>query len=189
MTLKQELVQYYKWLRQYALNDSHSGNVSVKDTDCIWITPTGACADTLTEHDLIACDINQPAPDEASFDAPLHLASYRDNPQLKAIFHSHGAHTVAMTMDGQDFVPFDFEGQLYFGKVPVICLNYDDIFAESAVQISEKLKTHKAAVMCGHGVYVAAESLNLAYKWTCSLELSAKTAFIAKQAGTFPKPC
>ena len=28
-----------------------------------------------------------------------------------------------------------------------------------------------------------ADSLNLAYKWTCSLELSAKTAFIAQQAG------
>jgi len=28
------------------------------------------------------------------------------------------------------------------------------------------------------------KSINLAYKWSCSLELSAKTAFIARQAGT-----
>ncbi|MDH5518207.1 MAG: class II aldolase/adducin family protein [Gammaproteobacteria bacterium] len=187
MTQKQQLVQYYKWLRQYALNDSHSGNASVRDGDSIWITPTGACADTLTADDLIACDINKPATDGASFDAPLHLASYNNNPQLQAILHSHGAHTVAMTMNGEDFTPFDFEGQLYFGTVPVISLDYDDIFAESAVQVAAALKTHKAAVVCGHGVYVAAENLNLAYKWTCSLELSAKTAFIAKQAGTFPK--
>jgi len=41
-------------------------------------------------------------------------------------------------------------------------------------------------VVCGHGVYAAGESLNLAYKWSCSLELSAKTAFIALQAGTYP---
>ena len=26
MQLKQELVQYYRWLRQYGINDSHSGN-------------------------------------------------------------------------------------------------------------------------------------------------------------------
>ncbi|MDH5393012.1 MAG: class II aldolase/adducin family protein [Gammaproteobacteria bacterium] len=187
MTLKQELVQYYKWLRQHGLNDSHSGNASVKEADCIWITPTGACADTLTEQDLIACDINQPAPAGASLDAALHLASYQNNPALNAILHSHGAHTVAMTMNGLDFIPFDFEGQLYFGKVPVIDLSYDDIFTQSASQVAQQLKTSKAAVVCGHGVYVAAEDLNLAYKWSCSLELSAKTAFIAKQAGTFPK--
>jgi L-fuculose-phosphate aldolase len=39
-------------------------------------------------------------------------------------------------------------------------------------------------VVRGHGVYAWGESLNLAYKWTCSLELSAKTAFIARTAGT-----
>jgi L-fuculose-phosphate aldolase len=47
--------------------------------------------------------------------------------------------------------------------------------------------TSKATVVSGHGVYAAAENLNLAYKWSCSLELSAKTAFLARQAGTFPR--
>jgi len=36
----------------------------------------------------------------------------------------------------------------------------------------------------GHGVYARAESINLAYKWSCSFELSAKTYYLAKQAGT-----
>ncbi|MDH5425259.1 MAG: class II aldolase/adducin family protein [Gammaproteobacteria bacterium] len=187
MNLKQELVQYYKWLRQYGLNDSHSGNASVRDGDTIWITPTGACADTLTEQQLIACKTGQPAADGASLDAPLHLAVYQDNPQINAVLHCHGAYTVAMTMNGKDFVPFDFEGQFYFGRIPVINLEFNDIFIKSAQLIAEELKTSKAAVVCGHGVYAAAESLNLAYKWSCSLESSAKVAHIAHQAGTFPK--
>ncbi|MCK5334939.1 MAG: class II aldolase/adducin family protein [Gammaproteobacteria bacterium] len=187
MNLKQELVQYYKWLRQYGLNDSHSGNASVRDADTVWITPTGACADTLTEDDLIACHINQPPADGASLDAPLHLAAYRNNPKLNAVLHSHGAHTVAMTMNGNDFMPFDFEGQYYFGKIPVINLEFNEVFVKSAQLVAEELKTSKAVVVCGHGVYAAAESLNQAYKWTCSLELSTKTAFIAQQAGTFPQ--
>ena len=45
--LKQELVQHYGWLRKYGYNDSHSGNASVRDDSTIWVTPTGACADTL----------------------------------------------------------------------------------------------------------------------------------------------
>ena len=187
MSIKQELVQYYKWLRQHGLNDSHSGNVSVKDGDKIWITPTGACADSLTEEDLVACQLNKPPTDGASLDATLHLAIYKNNSDLHAVFHSHGPYTIAMTMNGKEFMPFDFEGQFYFGKISVINLEFNDIFVKSAELVAEELKDSKAVVVCGHGTYAAAETLNLAYKWTCSLESSAKTAFIACQAGTFPK--
>lgn len=187
MNIKQELVQYYKWLRQYGLNDSHSGNASIRDGDTVWITPTGACADTLSENDLIECNINQPPTEGASLDARLHLAVYQKNPKLTAILHSHGAYTVAMTMKGEAFVPFDFEGQFYFGSVPVVNLDYNEVLDKAAEQVAEELTESKAAIVCGHGVYAAAENLNLAYKWSCSLELSAKTAFIARQAGTYPK--
>jgi L-fuculose-phosphate aldolase len=39
----------------------------------------------------------------------------------------------------------------------------------------------------GHGVYATARNLNLAYKWSCSLELSARTAWLARVAGTDPE--
>ena len=187
MNIKQELVQYYQWLRQYGLNDSHSGNASVKDGDSFWITPTGACADTLTENDLVKCKLDQPPSAGASLDAALHRAVYLNNPDINAVLHSHGAHTVAMTMKGEAFVPFDFEGQYYFGQVPVVDLDYDHVLDHAIELVAEELKTSKVAVVCGHGVYAAGENLNMAYKWSCSLELSAKTAFIALQAGTYPK--
>jgi len=187
MSVKKELIQYYQWLRQYGINDSHSGNASVRDGDTVWITPTGACADTLTEDQLIECTIGKPAAPHASLDAPLHLEVYKNNPLLRAILHSHGPHSVAMTMKGEDFVPFDFEGQFYFGRVPVINLGYDGVISQAAPLVAERLMTNKVTIVSGHGVYAAAENLNLAYKWTCSLELSAKTAFIALQAGTYPR--
>jgi len=187
MNIKQELIQYYQWLRQHGLNDSHSGNASVKKGETVWITPTGACADTLTENDLIECKLSQPPTEGASLDARLHLETYRRNPNLNAVLHSHGAYSVAMTMKGETFVPFDFEGQFYFGSIPVVNLDYDDVLEQSAKLVAAELITSKAVIVCGHGVYAAAENLNQAYKWSCSLELSAKTAFIALQAGTYPK--
>lgn len=185
MTIKKELIQYYQWLRQYGINDSHSGNASARVGNKIWVTPTGACADTLTVDDLIECQLGQPPATGASLDAALHLAVYEKNPNLNAVLHSHGAHTVALTMNGKDFIPADFEGGYYFSKVPVICLADREIISAAPEAISEALKTSKAAIVCKHGVYAAAENLNLAYKWTCSLELSAKTTFIAQQAKTF----
>lgn len=184
MTIKHELVRYYRWLRQYGYNDSHSGNASVRAGDTIWVTPTGACADTLMENDLVECRIDGAHGDGASLDAPLHIRVYQQNPEARALLHSHGAYSVAMTLNGEDFTPADFEGQLYFPRVPVATIRYEEYMERSPQQVAETLAQYPIMIVRGHGVYAWGENLNLAYKWTCSLELSAKTAFIARQAGT-----
>ncbi len=184
MDLKQDLIRHYRWLRQYGINDSHSGNASVRDNDTIWVTPTGACADTLQAEELVTCHLNGEIGNGASLDAALHLAVYQHNPTARAVLHSHGAYTVALTMNGEDFIPPDFEGQYYFSRIPVITIDYDRYLQDAPRQVANTLAEYPLTVVRGHGVYAQAETLNLAYKWTCSLELSAKTAFLARQAGT-----
>jgi L-fuculose-phosphate aldolase len=184
MDPKQDLIRHYRWLRQYGLNDSHSGNASVRDGDRIWVTPTGACADTLATADLVECRIDGRMGQRASRDGPLHMSVYQKVPDAQAMLHSHGPYTVALTLNGKDFVPLDFEGQLYFPRVPVLDIPYADYFALPATRVAEVLVDHPIVVVRGHGAYAWGRSLNLAYKWTCSLELSAKTAFIAQQAWT-----
>lgn len=179
--LKQELVQHYRWLRQYGCNDSHSGNASLRWHDEVWVTPTGCCADTLQADDLVRCQVDGTMESGASLDAALHIEVYRQNPNAKAVFHSHGAHVVALTMNGQDFVPIDFEGQYYFPVVPVVSIDYDQYVALSPNAVAQQLAQHKVTVVRGHGVYACAETINLAYKWSCSVELSAKTAWLARQ--------
>ena len=179
--LKQQLVEHYHWLRQYGCNDSHSGNASFRWHDEVWVTPTGCCADTLTSKDLICCHIDGTMEDGSSLDAPLHIEVYRQNAQARAVFHSHGPHVVAMTLDGSNFEPVDFEGQYYFPVVPVVDIPYDQYVELSPKAVAEQLAEHKVTVVKGHGVYACADSINLAYKWSCSVELSAKTAWIAKQ--------
>ena len=184
MDIREQLLNHYRWLRHYGINDSHSGNASVRDGDTIWVTPTGACADTLTTGDLVACSPAQPPPAGASLDAPLHLAVYRHNPKARAVLHSHGPHTVALTLDGRDYLPADFEGQYYFPRVPVVNIAYADYLQEAPERVATALSEYPITVVRGHGVYAWGEDLDKAYKWTCSLEQSAKTAHIARQAGT-----
>ncbi|MCG6935235.1 MAG: class II aldolase/adducin family protein [Proteobacteria bacterium] len=186
MDEKHDLVRHYHWLRQYGINDSHSGNASIRVDDDVWVTPTGACADTLHADDLRACPLAGPPIAGASLDAPLHLAVYARNPSARAVLHSHGPYTVALTMNGEDFIPPDFEGHYYFPRVPVISISYARYLEEAPQKVAEILAEYPLTVVRGHGVYAQAESVNLAYKWTCSLELSAKTDFIARQAGILP---
>lgn len=184
MDPRNDLVRHYRWLRQYGYNDGHSGNASVRVDDDLWVTPTGACADLLEAADLIRSPIEEPPAAGASLDAPLHQQVYRKNPRARAVLHSHGPYTVAMTMHGKDFTPPDFEGHYYFKTIPVITIPYERYIDLAPEKVSEVLAEHPIAVVRGHGVYACAETINLAYKWSCSLELSAKTAFIARQAGT-----
>lgn len=176
-----ELVRYYRWLRQHGLNDSHSGNGSCRVGDGVWMTPTGCCAETLEEDMLLHCPVEGPAPEGATLDAALHLAVYQRNPECTAVLHSHGPHTIAVTLDGADFMPVDFEGRYYFGAVPVICIDDDRYIAESPEMIARSLAGSRIAVVRGHGSYSGAESLDLAYKWACSLESSARIAWLAGQ--------
>lgn len=187
MNIRDELVRYYHWLRQYGYNDSHSGNASVRDGDTIWVTPTGACADTLAGDALVACNIDGRCGDGTSLDALLHLKTYQQNSQASAVLHSHGPYSVALTLNGKDFEPVDFEGQLYFPKVPVITIPYADYLRESPARVAAILAEYPITIVRGHGVYACGASLDLAYKWTCSLEQSAKTVFIARQAATLGK--
>ncbi|BDZ74423.1 MULTISPECIES: class II aldolase/adducin family protein [Methylophaga] len=178
---KQALVQHYKWLRQYGCNDSHSGNASFRWHNDVWVTPTGCCADTLSPDDLVRCHLDGHCGEGASLDAPLHIAVYQQNDKTRAVFHSHGPHAVAMTLTGDGFTPIDFEGQYYFPVVPIIHINYAEYVEKAPAAVAQTLKKYKVTVVSGHGVYACAETINLAYKWTCSLELSAKTAWLAKQ--------
>jgi molybdopterin-guanine dinucleotide biosynthesis protein MobB len=178
--LRVELVRYYQWLRRYGYNDSHSGNASVRVGDTIWVTPTGACADTLEPDDLIACPLDGPCPEGASLDAPLHGRVYRQQPEARAVLHSHGPYSVSMSLSGQDFRPVDFEGQSYFERVPVLSVSYEDYLEKAPEAVADALTRHRVVMVRGHGVYVWGESLDCAYKWTCSLELSAKIYVISR---------
>lgn len=180
---KIELVRYYRWLRRYGYNDSHSGNASVRRGETFWITPTGACADTLEPDDLVACPLDGPDPAGASLDALLHRRVYRKRPQATAVLHSHGPYSVALSFTGRDFRPIDFEGQYHFDAIPVLSIPYQDYVQQAPEAVANALARHRIAMARGHGVYAWGETLNLAYKWTCSLELSAKTYIIAGQAG------
>jgi L-fuculose-phosphate aldolase len=178
------LVRYYRWLRRYGLNDSHSGNASLREGDVAWVTPTGCGADTLEIDDLLACRLDRPPPPGASLDAPLHLAVYRARPDAMAVLHSHGPHSIAMTLAGGDFAPLDFEGRYYFPLVPVLEIPPERYTRLSPGAVASALAGHRVCIVRGHGVYAAAETLDLAYKWTCSLESSARIAWLARAAGS-----
>jgi len=179
--LKSELVQYYRWLREFDLNNSHSGNASVRHGHNVWITPAGACADTLREADLIMCNLDGSIQGGASLDAALHIECYQKKPDAGAILHSVNPHILASTLGGEEFRPLDFDGQNNFDRIPLVRIPYEDYARTSSRKVSNALQNSNACIVPGRGVFTIGKTLNLAYKWTCSLEHSAKIAHLHQQ--------
>lgn len=180
---RNELVRYYELLRRHGYNDSHSGNASVRDGEGFWMTPTGACADTLAPSELIYCPMTGETPTGASLDTPLHRAVLNRVPEAGAVLHSHGHHAVGLTLAHGDFHPPDFEGALYFGRVPVLDVPYERYTELAPERVAQCLVEHPICIVRGHGLYARGENLDRAYKWSCSVEQSARTAYVALQAG------
>jgi len=185
MDNKEALIRFYRLLRQHGLNDSHSGNISYLQDSDFYITATGSCADLAEVKDIVHCTMDDTTVPAASMDQHAHRAIYRHNPKTRAVIHSHNPYTVAITLNGEDFIPVDLEGQYYFPRVPVISISFKTYFEHSPILIATALAEYPVVVVRGHGVYAQGESLELAYKCVSSLEQSAKTAFLARQAGTF----
>lgn len=182
MTKEASLLFYYRQLRQHGLNDSHSGNASVRlGNGEFAVTQTGACADTIETNNLIICDINGALAENSSLDAGIHQYAYQKLSDCNALLHAHNPYTTALTLKSDTFNPVDFEGKLYFGELDIIECEQDNYLSVMPQRIIECLKHQPIAIVRSHGVYAAADSLMLAYKWLCSIEQSAKIAWLAKQ--------
>ncbi len=175
------LARVYRRLRAFGLNDSHSGNASLRAGDWFWITPRGAMADGFRADMLVRVPVVGAIPERASSDAPLHQRVYQRVPEARSVLHVHAPHALALTLSGEPLRLLDLEGRLYFGEeVPVVEIPYERHFADAPERVSNVLTTARACIERGHGVYVWGASVEEAYKWACSLEASARLVWLSR---------
>lgn len=166
------------------LISSHSGNLSIRLGDRLFITHRNSMLGCLKEQDLVETGIskNDRATPFASTELTVHRYVYKQTP-ASAIVHAHPPYTVTLSFTERQLVPCDVEGQLLLGKVPV--LGWDTVVkpGELAEEISEALKEHKIVVVRGHGSFAAGQLLEEAYHYTTTLEESCRLLYLLKTLG------
>jgi ribulose-5-phosphate 4-epimerase/fuculose-1-phosphate aldolase len=101
------------------------GNVSVRDGERIFITPSGCCLGDVTPGDLIEVptDEKDPIPPAASMETLMHRRVYAVRPQDFAILHLHSYYTVlaGLTTDASCRMPAYTPGYvLALGELPIV---------------------------------------------------------------------
>ncbi|MBI5699597.1 class II aldolase/adducin family protein [Candidatus Saganbacteria bacterium] len=178
----EEFKRVGRMLFEEGLVGSHSGNLSIRQNDLIFITRSGAMLGDLKEGDVVEVALQSGVDDKnASVELPVHRAIYQGS-SAQAIVHAHPANGTALSIIyEQKIIPQDAEGQFYFKSVPVLKVR-QAIASDEVVKMLPPIffGGYTIAMVRGHGSFAIGETLEKAYQLTSAFENSCRITNILK---------
>ena len=183
----ERLVAAMDRIYRYRMTTTSGGNLSIKDSDGnIWITPARVDKGKLKAEDIVKVrrDGSTDGRHPPSSEFPFHKQIYDARPDIGSIVHAHPVALVAFSICGQA------PNTLLFAKARSVCGEVG--FAPYALPGSEQLGSNIAEVFAkgpncvmleNHGVVVAGEDFDDAFRRFETLEFVAKTLIKAHQLG------
>lgn len=161
------------------INNSHSGNMSVRLEETIAITQTRSQGHRLTIDQIHRTSLHfrDAAVKMASTDLEIHRAIYRET-QHRAVIHAHAPHAVTLSFGRDQIDPIDIEGKYYFDHIPIVDPEGEVGTPRLGAAIAKVLKKHKILVIRGHGTVAAGPTLDDCLHVTTMVESMAKLMFL-----------
>lgn len=145
----------------WGLNSGRSGNLSGRDGEGMWITPSARGLDELDREDLVWVDW------QGGFDAEglapssewlFHAALYQARPEFDAVVHTHSNQATALSCLRRPIPAFHYMVAA-FGATAVPCAPYatfgTDALARSVVAAMDGVS---GCLLANHGVVTAGSS-------------------------------
>ncbi len=152
---KRDIIAAGNKLYQRAFVAANDGNITAKMSDgSVWCTPTGVSKGGMTEEMLVRIDAQGNILEgtyPVSSEIALHLAIYRENPDIGGIVHAHGPGATAWAAYGKDWeLAISLDSALTLGVVPCVpfAITGSKALAESAAPYC---KDHTAVLLEHHG--------------------------------------
>lgn len=162
------------------INNSHSGNMSVRLDGSIAITHTGSKLHRLDPDEIVvtALRLRDAQATRASSDLEVHRAIYLHTPH-RAVIHAHPPHAVALSFTQAPITPVDLEGRYYFGEIPVVDPQGEIGTPRLGVLLAEALRRARIVMIKGHGSVAAGHTLDECLHWTTAFESASRLKFLA----------
>ena len=164
------------------------GNISARMQDgTVLITPAGAMKGFLAPENMAHVDMSGKVVDNgprASTETGIHLVSYKERPDIKAVLHCHPPHAVALTLAGIDMqIPVIPEIIVTIGGIPTAPFATPGT-EELPESIRNIVRCSDTVVMQNHGSVTLGTNLLDAFKKLDMLEHTAKILWLANCVGT-----
>jgi L-fuculose-phosphate aldolase len=159
------------------------GNISARMADgTLLITPAGAMKGFLQPEHMAHVDMQGAVVDDGprcSTETGIHLVSYEERPDMKAVLHCHPPHAVAMTIAGIDLQqPVIPEIIVTIGGIPTAPFGTPGTH-ELPDSIRDIVRCSDTVVMQNHGSVTLGVNLLDAFKKLDMLEHTARILWLA----------
>ncbi|MAF65230.1 MAG: aldolase [Planctomycetes bacterium] len=159
------------------------GNISARLADgTLLITPAGAMKGFLKPEQMAHIDMQGASVDDGprcSSETGIHLVSYEERPEMKAVLHCHPPHAVAMTIAGIDLQqPVIPEIIVTIGGIPTAPFGTPGTH-ELPETIRDIVRCSDTLVMQNHGSVTLGTNLLDAFKKLDMLEHTARILWLA----------
>ncbi|OGI11442.1 MAG: hypothetical protein A2Y40_09645 [Candidatus Margulisbacteria bacterium GWF2_35_9] len=176
----QEFSKFGKKLFESGLNNSHSGNISVRRGNHIIISRTGTMLDELTQQDIVKVNMKiDPNKDKkASMELVVHRAIYMADRATCAVVHAHCPYSIAQAEGVDEIIPYDAEGQYFLNTIHVVHTKNAIASGEVAAQIVGHVQSSHCVIVSKHGVFSWGKDLEEAYHYLTVCESACRVNYL-----------
>lgn len=149
------------------------GNISMRVSENeIWITPTGVSKGFMTPDMLVKVDLEGNVLEGFSptSEMPMHLAAYKNNPNIKAVVHAHPPMATTFSVAGIAInSPILIESVYGLGAIPIA-----DYFTPGSSQLAKSIvpfvNDFRGCLLAHHGATTWGKSIEDAINFMETLE-------------------
>ena len=180
---KKAIVDVAHMLDEAGFVGTYEGNISYRNGDKIFLTPTQTSKKLITEGQIICVDINGNVLEgdlKPTSETPMHTKCYQLRPDIGAVVHCHSPYATAYAQVGKPIInKSSTEFLMFFGQVP--CLKYGtpgtlDIIAD----LDKYIMDYDVVLLANHGILAVGKDPMQAYSRINSVEMVLKTDFIRR---------
>lgn len=163
MDAREELYEGCLEVDASGLNHGSSGNISVREGEGFWITPSGVQAKDLSPERMVFVDLKGgPEEGRPSSEWPFHQAVYRSRSDLKALVHTHSVNASSVAILGHS-IPAIHYMVAVCGGTEVPCVPYATYGTQELSDcVVEEMKDRNAILMQHHGMLAGEVTLSRA---------------------------
>ncbi|WP_019241223.1 MULTISPECIES: class II aldolase/adducin family protein [Bacillus] len=182
----EQLKLYAEKIVQTGLVVGAGGNLSMREGDFMYISPSGFDLQEIEDHQWVKVNIKTGeilSNLKPSSELLMHLECFRNRPDIQAVLHSHPSYSIGVSSAGHE-IPMlfpDFPAMVNQVSYLEYMIPTTDVLANA---VADVIKESDVVVMRNHGVLTVGKTLKEAYFFMQLIEESAKVYTIASTVGT-----
>ncbi len=191
---RKKLILIAQKMQAKGINQGKSGNLSIRITGGMLITPSSIPYEEMKSDDLIAIDLNgenlyknitykKEEGNKPSSEWKLHADILKTRPEINAILHCHSIHATAIACHGKGIPSFHYMTAIAGGS-DIKCAPYETFGSkELSGKALSALENRYACLLAQHGQVAIAEDLDKALEIAIEVETLAHIYISACQLG------